>query len=166
MFKKILIGAMAVSVAVGFAACNNNAKTEEKKVEESITETESFIDEVDVSYFDPAGVEGEYQDSTSQRATMVIYYVEPDNNYSIKVNWADSATEDNEWYMTAVDDGQGRLVYTDEECKHVKYTSDTEYTDEIIYEGKEGYFTFEDGKFLWDGAYQESCRECLFERAE
>lgn len=106
---------------------------------------------------DPCGYAGSYEDSWSQRATMEI--IAGDEGLVIYVTWSNSADEYVMWKMTGCCDNAGVISYTD--CVRSTIGTDTEVTD---YENGEGFFTVEDGMLLWNGAAEESCRDCVFVR--
>lgn len=126
----------------------------EENVEESIVE----------SKLDPMAMIGDYGDSTGQRAHMTVLFDEEAEIYRITVDWANSADSYSEWYMTAADNGDGKLHYTDCANDLVTVADSGEAQRSAVSEGKEGYFTFVDGVLAWDGAADESCRSCTFEK--
>ena len=67
--------------------------------------------------------------------------------------------------MTCKKEGN-RLVYTD--CEKTTYSLDDSGDDVSVVEftdGK-GYFTVSGDKLLWDGAAEESCKKCVFEKKQ
>lgn len=114
----------------------------------------------DVDY---APYAGSYQDSFSHRAMMDVTLGEDGNSLSILVHWGSSAMEATQWEMTARLEGD-KLTYND--C----YSYDLLFLDEggpettVRYENGSGYFTVASGKLLWEGAVDEDCRSCAFEK--
>ncbi|MBR4236150.1 MAG: hypothetical protein IKR85_08845 [Clostridia bacterium] len=110
-----------------------------------------------------AALEGAYEDSYSQRAHLTVS-ANGSEGASIEVDWADSAFEYVRWTMTVKLGEDGLLYYTD--CTKEQIGSDdSEHPGvNLIYEGGEGFFGLSEGKLFWNGAEEESCRECVFER--
>jgi len=104
-------------------------------------------------------VAGEYQDSYSQRASAAV--TENGDGVDISILWGNSAAETEAWAMTAKFSEDGLLSYSD--CVHT-VTGENEVS-EIIASDLAGYFVFtEDGKLLWEGAPEEGCVQCTFEK--
>lgn len=111
---------------------------------------------------DPNQIAGSYADSVSQRATMEITKYE--DLYDITVIWADSASKETQWYLSA-SFKDGKLSYGGEQI--LIYEFDENGNSNFI-DSKEsnyaGYFEVKDGKIYWTGAEQEQCKECIFEK--
>lgn len=103
-----------------------------------------------------ASISGEYADSVSQRATLIVTAEEDEAEFTI--SWANSADETVEWKMDVTKGEDSLLYYTD--CEKTVYSADGETTE---YEDGEGYFEYVDGKLLWTGAAEENCKACVFE---
>ena len=115
-----------------------------------------------VDYAEAAdSLSGHYQDSYSQRAVAEV--TDNGETVAVTVYWSSSAFERTVWQMTCKKDGD-KLSYTD--CKKANVTTDDsgEGSEEVEYENGEGYFTLKDGKLLWDGAAEEDCTNCAFEK--
>lgn len=129
------------------------------------TETEApetFPDPVDK--LDPEAVSGLYGDLTSQRAWMAVSFDWDTELYTFEVTWADSAFETNLWTMHCTDTGDTRLSYSDCEYKTVVYGENGESVETVQYQNGSGYFTYDGVHYLWDGAADENCRLCVFDR--
>lgn len=105
---------------------------------------------------------GEYQDSVSQRATAIVYYEDGDDTYYITIDWSTSASEYTEWSMGATYK-DGKLVYDNCQEKLFETKENGDATVTLVSSDGEGSFDVEDGKFMWTGAADENCRECVFE---
>ncbi|MDO5435207.1 MAG: hypothetical protein Q4G19_02450 [Clostridia bacterium] len=115
------------------------------------------------SSFRPAAIaEGVYYDPVSGRAYAEVTAA-GDNVYAIRIHWADSAVEDNVWTMTASVGEDGLLSYYDCVLKHVVTAEDGTDAESEADAAAEGWFEIADGKLLWTGADDESCRACVFE---
>ena len=112
-------------------------------------------------------ISGLYADSVSQRAMLTAVANNADNMF-FTVTWGNSAFDTVEWTMTVTEAEDGLLVYSDCTESHVSYAEDGTETREVNYENGEGYFSFdaENGKLLWNGAADENCKECVFEKLE
>ena len=112
-----------------------------------------------------AGLAGQYYDSYSQRAVM---NVEADgaNGVKIIVDWSSSASENTEWTMTARLTEDGLLSYYDCAVSNITTAEDGTETVGIVSTDGEGWFTFDGDKLCWTGAADESCVNCVFEKAE
>lgn len=106
---------------------------------------------------------GEYQDKTSGRAVMDI--AKNQDKFDITVEWGNSASECVKWTMTAEQAGN-TLVYANGKKFNVAYDEKGEGKETLVYEEGEGSFNVVEGCLLWDGAYDEECRECMFEKQE
>ncbi len=108
-----------------------------------------------------SSIGGNYQDSTSQRASAHV--TDNTETVGITISWSSSATERTVWEMTCKRDGN-KLNYSD--CKKSNFVSDKngEGDADVEYENGTGYFTLKDGKLLWDGAADENCTSCVFEK--
>lgn len=106
---------------------------------------------------------GEYADSYTQRAMLTV---EDNGGVGVKltVHWSSSAFEYNEWVMTGVYDEEWRLSYTDGTESVITTAADGTQSSETVATDMAGYFTLSGGKLLWDGAPEENCRDCAFER--
>ncbi len=109
-------------------------------------------------------IDGTYADTYSQRAYAEVSSVS-DGAYSIAVSWADSAFQVYKWEMQASLGEDGLLYYND--CKNtlVTYEDENTYTAETIFENGEGFFSVNGDTLYWNGAAEESCRECAFKFA-
>ena len=109
---------------------------------------------------------GEYNDSFSQRASMTVEALYGSNSYRVTVFWGSTATESTIWTMTAHMDADGLLSYTDGTCENHSVEADGSEKMETVAENESGFFTPKEGKLLWNGAPDESCVDCVFEKAE
>lgn len=121
----------------------------------------SELDEEPKQKIDYSEYAGEYQDSFSQRASMSAE--DMGDALKLTVNWSSSATESSIWTMTAKFDELGKLSYSDCEYGIIVFDDDGNDTYTKEYDSGEGYFTLMDEKLYWDGAADESCRDCVFE---
>lgn len=112
---------------------------------------------------DYAAFAGEYQDKVSQRASMSV---EADEDcVAVTVIWADSASSESKWTMTCRMYEDGLLSYDDCRCVKVEYDENGEATETEVYADGSGSFTpCDDGSVSWDGAEEENCRNCVFEK--
>ena len=108
-----------------------------------------------------SSLSGNYQDSVSQRATAKVF--DNGETLDIIVRWSSSATETTMWDMVCNNEGD-KLTYTNCKKSNVTYDENGESTEDVEYENGEGYFTLEDGKLLWNGASEENCAACVFEK--
>lgn len=118
----------------------------------------------DVPSTDASVYAGNYQDSTSQRATLEA--VADGKNLKITITWGDSADSEMVWTMTASLSEAGIMDYSDCTCKYVTYDEEGNATEEVKYTDGEGFFSPVDGKLLWDGAADDNCKDCVFELME
>lgn len=105
---------------------------------------------------------GEYQDYYSERATATVS--KDDDGYLIVVHWANDSSSYREYTMHATRQ-LSRLVYTGENIKDVKV--DENGNEEIVNEtaaNNLGYFIASDFELDWNGAAEENCRLCCFEK--
>ena len=112
-----------------------------------------------------AGLAGQYYDSYSQRATMTVE-ADGANGVKLTVDWSSSASENTEWTMTARLTEDGLLSYNDCACSNIVTAEDGTETVEIVSTDGEGWFTFDGDKLCWTGAADDSCVNCVFEKAQ
>ena len=126
--------------------------------ENGFTTDEPSDAKLEITYAE--GLTGNYYDFVSQRATAVV--IEDGDEIEITVKWSSSASETTEWKMTCETDGD-KLNYTDCKKTNASYDENGNADETTEYDDGEGSFTLKDGKLLWDGAAEESCRTCVFE---
>lgn len=112
---------------------------------------------------DFASLPGEYQDSVSQRASMTVAD-NGDETVHMLVSWANSAFETMQWEMNASLGEDGLLYYTDGSSSLVSTAEDGTQEVKVLSVNTEGFFSIADGVLYWNGAADESCRECAFEK--
>ena len=113
---------------------------------------------------DFASLPGEYQDATSQRAVMTVTD-NGDDTVHILVHWSSSADEYNQWEMNGKLGEDGLLYYSD--CTESVITTaedGTETVNDITVNGIGFFSPAEDGTLYWNGADDESCIDCAFEK--
>ena len=112
-------------------------------------------------------LEGNWQDSFSERACMTVT-ADGSDGAKAQVWWADSAFAGYMWEMTLRLGEDGLLYYTDCACTYT--VSDDAESDSgkssVLYEDASGFFSCADGVLYWNGAEDENCTECVFERPE
>ena len=104
---------------------------------------------------------GEYQDSFSQRAWAEVST--ENGECVIRIHWADSASEYYLWTMTLSQEGD-RLTYNDGVCCSITTLDDGTERLITVYDGAAGYFTLSGTKLKWNGAENDYCRDCVFEK--
>lgn len=173
--KKIIAISLLAAAVLMLAACGSRAgavssaadakqtqemQTQETQVQETQAQ-EPQITEVDAQEVYQS-LEGYYQDSVSQRARMDTW--QTDDGLAIRVSWASSSFQESEWNMTAVLTEDNKLEYTDCTRFEITYLENNAYDSKEVSSNQKGYFTIEDGKLLWNGAADEACKACVFER--
>ena len=159
MKKRTIIALMTAAVLM-LTACGHKAEMASSAADAEQTQA-SQVREADTQAVYQS-LAGSYQDSFSKRARMDVWQTA--GGLSIQVNWASSAFENREWDMTAALTADNKLEYTDCAEYHLTYSDEGECKSEQVSSNRKGYFTIEDGKLLWNGAADEGCRECVFER--
>lgn len=112
---------------------------------------------------DFASLPGEYQDSVSQRAAMTVTD-NGDETVHMLVSWANSAFETMQWEMNAKLGEDGLLYYTDGTSSLVSTADDGTEEVKVMSVNEEGFFSIAEGVLYWNGAADESCRDCAFEK--
>lgn len=107
---------------------------------------------------------GDYQDKVSQRATMHIECIGADEGL-LTIEWADSASEGNEWTFYCAFDAEAG-IFTAYEGIMIPYTADE--NGEITYgeavTGLLDTFTVqEDDTIAWEGTGPDADNGCIFE---
>ena len=110
---------------------------------------------------DISDLAGTYQDSFSQRAWAEIHI--ENGECVIEIHWADSAAEYYLWTMTLSPEGD-RLTYTDGVCCDITVFDGGIEKTITVYDQAAGYFTVSGITLLWNGAENDYCRDCVFEK--
>ncbi len=129
--------------------------------ESSLTAEKPSVATLAIDYSAIEDLSGNYNDSVSKRARATVK--DSGDAAEITVSWSSSADDGSVWKMNCKKEGN-RLVYTD--CSKTVY-SVNESGDDVSkaeYVNGKGYFTVNGNTLLWDGAAEESCRECKFEK--
>lgn len=174
MLKKILILMTTIALVISMCACGNKSK------EDAITDSQSFAEGLLPYNDDPDGLSGDYKDSVSKKASLSLSYDNTREIYGIVVEWPKSETVNDVWVMTGYMNDSDQIVYEDciyvtiDDSKADQEDSTESASDETFsyatggetlnYESGEGYITVKDGKLYWDGAADEDCKECVFEK--
>lgn len=138
---------------------SGKTKVKENSGEAKAKEGEDTPSEGGITY---AGYSGEYEDSFSQRAYMEARDL--GDGLKLTVHWSSSASESSIWTMTARFTSPDRLGYTDCEYGIIVFDDDGKDSYTREYDLGEGYFTLKDDKIYWDGASDDFCRDCVFEK--
>lgn len=116
-----------------------------------------------VDYSKEKDLSGTYNDSVSKRARANLD--DSGETVDVVVSWSSSAEEGSVWRMTCKKEGD-RLVYFD--CEKTTYSINDSQEDVSVVEFKDGkgYFTVSGDTILWDGASEEYCKKCVFEKKQ
>lgn len=158
--KKLLILALAGTLALSLAACKKNETaviaSEEipviasEIVADVTSEITDAVDDTIDDVVDYPDFTGTYTEPMSGRCRIDIEHTEGDE-HTVTVCWGSSAAESANWEMTAIYyPSTGLLEYTGAKYYVRTYTDDENYTDDVKYEDGDGYFWFEeDGTLGW-----------------
>lgn len=105
---------------------------------------------------------GDYQDSTSQRATMHIDLIDVDE-LLIDITWSNSATEYEEWIANAKTNGS-KASYDSIVHYLVTVDENEKINSETLGDYEAGYFEIKNEKFLWTGSGNKLTSSCVFEK--
>lgn len=159
MKKSIAMIGLAAAMLV-LAACGSKAGTSLPAVDAAqVQETGNSESSAQAVY---QSLVGDYQDSVSQRANMTTWLT--NGGLAIRVSWSSSAFQNNEWNMTAVLTADNKLEYTNCSQFEITYHDNDTHDSKEIYSNQKGYFTIEGNKLIWNGASDEICQACVFER--
>ena len=113
------------------------------------------------------GLEGDWEDTVSQRAGMVITE-EDDGTYHVRISWGASAFESAVWEFSGIFDADsGVLEYTDCVKKEVFWEDDGSVGSEnILFSGGSGSIVLKDGMISWKDDTDDEGSECLFEKLD
>jgi len=80
------------------------------------------------------------------------------------IRWADSAFAYYDWRMTGIyeDVEDGRIVSDDCEKYYVEYTDETNFEEELLYEGGSAHITYVNGMLYWFDAEEDAGEGCMF----
>ena len=164
--KKIVVAALLGSMVLSLAACGGQSAKESSENAissepiSSVASTDASAEEATTSEEEVAGEEvvapdfsGTYTEPLSGRCTIDITST-GNNNYKVSVHWSSSAFESANWEINATYyDSTTLLEYTDAKYFVRTYSSEEEYTDDVIYTNGAGEFWFEeDGSLGWRSA--------------
>lgn len=154
--KKILAGALALTLALSLAACSKNDDTAAEEQDPETEQTEQNPEAQPVTPAESTDYSGDYQDRVSQRAVMTV--AQDGEKLSLEITWGSSAFETSVWTMsgTLSEDGT-RVDYTDGKLTTTSYGEPGEAAGEektpveelVIYENGTGHFDIADGVFTW-----------------
>ena len=87
-----------------------------------------------------------------------------DATYSVSIDWPGSAFERGIWEMTATPEGEGGALRYENAKHYVRtFTSDTEYTDEVVYEDGSGLFYLNSAnEIMWEDHVNDAGADCVF----
>lgn len=181
--KKIFVAALIGSMVLSLAACGGESKESSENaitgepISSEAASTAAGNEEASVSEEGNAGEEvtapdfsGTYTEPMAGRCTIDIMST-GNNNYQVNVRWSSSAFESSNWEIDATYyDSTTLLEYTGAKYFVRTYTSEEEYTDEVMYVDGAGEFWFEeDGTLGWRSANSDVdgiTGETTFERIE
>ena len=142
---------LAFAMLLCFAACGEKKEQKDDKAEQN----QSIYD----------NLAGEYSDSYSGRAMMDLTSVS--GGVKALVSWGSSASEHDAWEFTLKVGEGDTLCYDDGVHSRVTTDLNGKDTTDIIAKNESGFFTLnQKGDLLWNGAADEDCRECVFEKIE
>ncbi|MBR0420457.1 MAG: hypothetical protein IJI66_14945 [Erysipelotrichaceae bacterium] len=125
--KKLGLMSIILIVLIGLAACGNKKEIEP-----------------DLPRAIPDEYLGTYYDAIAGRGSLEVSPV------AMVMDWSNSAYEhDTTTFLTDYDEGNKRINYTGATLIRSTYTSETEHTDETIYDDGTGYFEIKDEKLIW-----------------
>lgn len=142
---------------------NDNGKIEKETLESLFYEIyrqiifDSTIDDLKMFV-------GDYQDKTSERATM-NYTLADANSPVLYIMWSNSSNELEEWVIQCTYDGY-KLLYEAENVQHMltTYNDTGEAKIQYLKDTEAGYFEFIDGNICWTGSQNELTSSCVFEK--
>lgn len=161
--KKLIAGALALTLALSLAACGTKDDTPAPE-QEPVQQEQQQQESIDYT--------GGYADRVSQRATMSIVTGE-DGTLGFEISWSNSAFETNEWTMNGKlsEDGT-RVDYTDGKMVTTSFGEPGEQPGEemtpvdvlVVYENGTGHFDIDDGVFTWVSDNDDFAENPVFER--
>ena len=182
--KKIFAAALIGTMVLSLSACGGETATQssenviDKAAESIVSESSSSAESQVEAQSSGQSVEetnspdfsGTYTEPATGRCAINIEAL-GNNNYKINIHWSSSAFESANWEMTATYyDSTTLLEYTDAKYFVRTYTSEEEYTDDVVYTNGAGEFWFEsDGSLGWRSANSDVdyvTGETLFEKVE
>ncbi len=125
--KKLGLMSIILIVLIGLAACGNKKEIEP-----------------DLPRAIPDEYLGTYYDAIAGRGSLEV------SPMAMVMDWSNSAYEhDTTTFLTDYDEENKRINYTGATLIRSTYTSETEHTDETIYDDGTGYFEIKDEKLIW-----------------
>ena len=181
--KKIFAAALIGTMVLSLAACGGQDATQssenviDRAAESIVSESSSNAESQQDSQADAQSEEvsapdfsGTYTEPMSGRCTIEIES-QGNNNYKVNIHWGSSAFESANWEMNATYYPSTTLLeYSDAKYFIRTYTSEEEYTDDVVYTDGAGEFWFEsDGSLGWRSAQSDVdyvTGETFFENVE
>ena len=104
---------------------------------------------------------GNYQDETSQRASLSIY--EAKGALYADIYWSSSAESNTTWTMPCTfDEKSGSLVYKDGVKTENVADEEGNMEGEEVYTDGTGTFTYKDGAVYWKDNKEDAGKDCVF----
>ena len=167
----VLIAVMTITaMTVGLSACRLNIglgdKTEEKteQKQEEQKETKDPVQDVLKAVVPPEDFElaGEYQDETSQRASMTIT-PEGEDHSQVEISWGDSASETTVWTFEGDFDYAGGMLSYKKGRKVIDSFSESEGEKEkVLYKDGTGALLYYEEGLHWQDDKEDAGKDCHF----
>lgn len=144
---------------------NKQAEEPEQEEEQQIPEDpEDTAEDVLKAVVPPDDFDlvGEYQDETSQRATMTVT-PDGEDHYQVEIVWGGSATEMAVWTFEGdFDYASGMLTYDNGRKVIDDFKEDGSQSEEVVYEGSKGALMYYDEGLHWQDDKDDTGKDCHF----
>lgn len=164
----LMVGCMRLNINGGSGDTGQKAESEESAGSEDAAGNNDAADSADdvlkavvpPKDFDPVG---EYQDKTSQRATMTITPEGEEGHYSVVISWGSSAFETTIWEFDGnFDWDSGMLSYNNCSKYELKVDENGKQHEEVKYENGDGALLYYEYGFHWDNKKDDAGKDCYF----
>jgi len=107
---------------------------------------------------------GEWYGVDNPRVNMTV--TRDGEEFSVVVRWSDSAFAYYDWRMTGTYEEMedGRIVSDNCEKYYVEYTDETNFEEELLYDGGSAHITYVNGMLHWFDAEEDAGADCMFEK--
>lgn len=111
----------------------------------------------------PDDLVGRWAEKIAGRGLITITKTS-EGNYHVLIDWPGSAFERSIWEMTATPAEEGGALKYEDAKHYVRtFTSDSEYTDELIYENGSGLFYLNSAnEIMWEDHVDHAGENCVF----
>ena len=161
---------LLIGITVLLTSCKSSSSggAASEDLDEYVADPDKAQDEVIDSVvpdddFHPAG---EYEDETSQRASMRILS-DDGEDCKVLIIWGSSATETTAWQFEGkFDRKSGMIPYENCIKTNLSWDEDGNESEEVVYKDGKGALLYYKNGFHWDDKKEDAGKDCYFVKPE